>query len=142
MVKENGSMTELTKQCLNLPFDRRARLAKILNESLFKGEDMATRRFYILLPIAENLVGVGVLDKTKDIELVIGRRMIAYQMRQEGFSLQTIGTLLGKHHTTIMHMVNMMEDAIKFQFRPELTYWEEFQQKLKEHEEKVSSKVV
>ena len=127
-------MTELTKQCLNLPFDRRARLAKILNESLFKGEDIATRRFYILLPIAENLVGVGVLDKTKDIELVIGRRMIAYQMRSEGYSFPSIGKMMVRHHASVIHMVRMMEDALHYQFDLEVGYWNLFQQKILEYD--------
>ena len=46
------------------------------------------------------------------------------------------------YHTYVLYMENMMEDAIKFQFRPELTYWEEFKQKLREYEEKISSEVV
>lgn len=134
-------MNELTRQCLDLTKKNRKRLIKILEDSLIEKEDDGGR-FHILLSIAEEIVGKGILSRLRDLNLVIGRRMIAYQMRQEGYSLMAIGKKLIRHHSSVMHMIRMMEDAIKFQFRPELTYWEEFQQKLKEHEEKVSSKVV
>jgi chromosomal replication initiation ATPase DnaA len=134
-------MTELTRQCLDLTKKNRKRLIKILEDSLIEKEDDGGR-FHILLSIAEDIVGKGILSRFRDLNLVIGRRMIAYQMRQEGYSLMAISKKLTRHHSSVMHMIRMMEDAIKFQFRPELTYWEEFQQKLHEHEKKISSEVV
>ena len=64
----------------------------------------------------------------------MGRRMIAYQMRLEGYSLMTIGKRLIKHHSSIIHMVRMMEDALHFQFNLEMKYWNKFQQKIKEYD--------
>lgn len=134
-------MTELTRQCLALSYDNRVRLIKVLQGSL-RDNEIARKRFDTLLLIATEVMGNGILLKSRDLNFVIGRRLIAYQMRLEGYSSPLIGRLLGKNHTSVLHMASMMEDAIKFQFRPELTYWEEFKQKLQEYEEKISSKVV
>lgn len=134
-------MMELTRQCLALSYDNRVRLIKVLQGSL-RDNEIAAKRFHVLLTIASNVVGHGIMGKSKDLKPVIGRRLIAYQMRQEGYSSPLIGRLLGKNHTSVLHMESMMEDAIRFQFRPELTYWEEFKQKLQEYEEKISSEVV
>ena len=138
-------MTELTRQCLALSPHKRAQLIRTLEKSLMEAtneDEIIKNRFSTLLSIVESMVGKGIIGKLKDRELVIGRRLIAYQMRLDGFSLSKIGMLLGKHHATVQHMEKMMEDAIKFEFRPELTYWEEFQQKLKEYEREISSEVV
>jgi hypothetical protein len=138
-------MKELTRQCLALPTSKRAQLIRILEKSLINDSQKAdgiNERFNALLAIAESIVGKGILGKFKDTELVIGRRMIAYQMRQDGYPLKKVGNLLKKNHATILHMERMMADAIRYHFRPELTYWEEFKRKLQEYEEKISSEVV
>ena len=134
-------MTELTRQCLALSYDNRVRLIKALQRSLHDNE-IAAKRFEELLSIARDIVGYGIMGDSRDLNPVIGRRLIAYQMRKEGYSSPLIGSLLRKNHTSVLHMARMMEDAIKWQFRPELTYWEEFQQKLQEYEREISSEVV
>jgi chromosomal replication initiation ATPase DnaA len=134
-------MTELTRQCLALSYDNRVRLIKVLQDTLHDS-DIAAKRFEELLKIARDIVGYGIMGESRERNPVIGRRLIAYQMRQEGYSSPMIGSLLRKSHPSVLHMERMMEDAIKFQFRPELTYWEEFQQKLKDYEREISSEVV
>jgi hypothetical protein len=134
-------MKELTRQCLALSYDNRVRLIKVLQGSL-RDNEIARKRFDTLLLIATEVMGNGILLKSRGRNFVIGRRMIAYQMRKEGYSSPLIGRLLGKNHTSVLYMESMMKDAIKFQFRPELTYWEEFKRKLQEYEEKISSEVV
>ena len=111
-------MTELTRQCLALSYDNRVRLIKVLQGSL-RDNEIARKRFEVLLLIATEVMGNGILLKSKDRNFVIGRRMIAYQMRLEGYSSPLIGRLLRRNHTSILHMERMMEDAIKFQFRPD-----------------------
>ena len=123
-------MTELTRQCLSLPKSQRERLAKILLDSVHNERIDDGSRFNILLGIATEVCGQGVLSKSREFNLVVGRRLIAYQMRKEGFSYLCIARLLGKHHSTIIHMIRMMEDAIHFQFDLELAYLYMFQQKL------------
>ena len=126
-------MTELTRRCLSLSKSQREKLIKKLQESLNEREDDGSR-FAVLLKAATEVCGQGILSSSRDFNLVMGRRMIAYQMRLEGYSLMTIGKRLIRHHASIIHMVRMMEDALHFQFNLEMEYWNKFQQKIKEYD--------
>ena len=74
--------------------------------------------------------------RSRDFNLVLGRRFIVWQMRSEGFSWSEIGRNLIRHHATIMHMWKMMDDVFRYpeMFKLELAYWEEFQNKVKEYD--------
>ena len=126
-------MTELTRRCLSLSKSQREKLIKKLQESLNEREDDGSR-FATLLKAATEICGQGILSSSRDFNLVMGRRMIAYQMRLEGYSLMTIGKRLIRHHASIIHMVRMMEDALHFQFDLEIGYWNLFQKKIKEYD--------
>lgn len=126
-------MNELTRRCLELPFNERQKLINVLKESL-DGEDDDGSRFAILYKAATEVCGNGILSKSKDFNLVMGRRMIAYQMRLEGYTYMSIGKKLIRHHASIIHLVKMMEDAIKYQFGLEMGYWTLFQRKIKEYD--------
>ena len=126
-------MTELTRRCLSLSKSQRERLIKRLQESLNEREDDGSR-FATLLKAATDVCGQGVLSSSRDFNLVMGRRMIAYQMRSEGYSFPSIGKMMVRHHASIIHMVRMMEDAIRFQFNLELGYWYMFQQKILDYD--------
>lgn len=128
-------MNELTRRCLNLKEEDRQKLIRILTESLEEEEkEDDGSRFATLYKAATDVCGYGILTSSRDFNLVMGRRMIAYQMRLEGYSLMTIGKRLIKHHASIIHMVRMMEDALHFQFNLEMKYWNKFQQKIKEYD--------
>ena len=126
-------MTELTRRCLSLSKSQREKLIKRLQESLNEREDDGSR-FATLLKAATDVCGQGILSSSRDFNLVMGRRMIAYQMRSEGYSFPSIGKMMVRHHASVIHMVRMMEDALHFQFDLELGYWNMFQQKLKEYD--------
>lgn len=126
-------MTELTRRCLSLSKSQREKLIKRLQESLVEKEDDGSR-FATLLKAATDVCGQGVLSSSRDFNLVMGRRMIAYQMRSEGYSFPNIGKMMVRHHASIIHMVRMMEDAIRFQFNLEMGYWYMFQQKILEYD--------
>lgn len=128
-------MTELTRKCLDLSKQNKERLIRILTESLEEDElEDDGSRFAMLYKAATEICGQGILTSSRDFNLVMGRRMIAYQMRLEGYSLMTIGKRLIRHHASIIHMVRMMEDAFTFKFKDELRYWDKFQQKIKEYD--------
>ena len=130
-------MNELIKRCLNLSREERSRLIVALKDSLSEDGLMgAKNRFSVLHKIATEICGHGILSAKRDFNLVIGRRMIAYQMRVEGYSLQSIGIQMVKHHASIMHMVKMMEDVFEHPdiLKLEMSYWTEFQKRLKEYE--------
>lgn len=124
-------MNELIRTCLDLPENERARLASLLSDSLRK-KKTDNKRFDILLEIATEVVGDGILSRTKDFNCVMGRRMIAYQMRKEGFSLNQIGRRLNRNHTSVLHMEKMMDDIFRFPgvFKVEEEYWNEFKRKI------------
>jgi chromosomal replication initiation ATPase DnaA len=126
-------MTELTRRCLSLSKSQRERLIKRLQESLNEREDDGSR-FATLLKVATDVCGQGILSSSRDFNLVMGRRMIAYQMRSEGYSYPSIGKMMVRHHASVIHMVRMMEDALHFQFNLEMEYWNKFQQKIKEYD--------
>lgn len=126
-------MTELTRRCLSLSKSQRERLIKRLQESLNEREDDGSR-FATLLKAATDVCGQGIISSSRDFNLVMGRRMIAYQMRSEGYSFPSIGKMMVRHHASIIHMVRMMEDAMVFQFDLEMSYWTLFQKKIKEYD--------
>ena len=127
-------MTELTRRCLYLPKPDRQRLIRILTESLEEEREDDGSRFAILYKAATDVCGQGILTSSRDFNLVMGRRMIAYQMKLEGYSFVTIGKRLMIHHASVIHMVRMMCDTMVFRFKDEMEYWNKFQEKLKEYE--------
>lgn len=127
-------MNEMTRRCLYLSRAERAKLARILTESLEEEDKVDEEsRFATLYKAATDVCGIGILTEQRDFNLVMGRRMIAYQMRKEGYSLCTIGKKLIKHHSSVLHMIRMMDDVIKYNFK-EVKYWKAFQDKLNGHE--------
>lgn len=126
-------MNELTRRCLALPFHERQRLINVLKVSLDEKEDDGSR-FAILYKAATEVVGNGILTRCRDFNLVMGRRMIAYQMRKEGYSIMTISKKLIRHHASVIHMVKMMEEVLRFQFDLEMGYWTMFQKKIEEYD--------
>jgi chromosomal replication initiation ATPase DnaA len=128
-------MTELTRQCLNLSKANKERLIKVLTESLANDErEDDGSRFSLLYKAATDVCGQGILTSRRDLNLVMGRRMIAYKMRQEGYSFMTIGKHMIRHHTSIIHSVRMMEDALHMQFSYECALWYLFNQRVNEYE--------
>ena len=89
-----------------------------------------------MLKIATDVVGDGIMSKSREFKCSFGRRMIAYQMRQEGFTLTKIGIYLNRHHASVVHMIQMMEDIFKFPgcFKMDEMYWNEFIKKLNEYD--------
>lgn len=128
-------MTELTRQCLSLDRGKRERLARLLQESLARPEPTDDKRFRVLYEAATRMLGQGILSNSRDYTLVLGRRFIAYQMIEEGYSYSTIGRFLSKSHSSIMHMQKMMDDVFRYPeaFKLELAYWKQFQSILKEN---------
>ena len=122
-------MTELTRRCLELSLKERTRLINILQESLSEREDDGSR-FSVIYKAATKVCGQGILTGARDFRLVMGRRMIAYQMRKEGYSYMSIGRLLVRHHASVIHMVKMMEDILHYQWDMEMGYWRQFQNEL------------
>lgn len=127
---------EIIRQCLELKEHDKQRLIGILQESLTP-ERSVDRRFNVLLEIAIELFGTGVMTRTHERESSLGRNMIAYQLRQEGYSLVNIGKMLGRNHSSVLAMERRMKDVISLPhiMSHESGMWNKFQLKLKEHDE-------
>lgn len=124
-------MNELTRKCLYLSREDKIRLINLLQDSIEDGEDDGSR-FSTLLKIATEVVGEGILTKSREFKRNLGRQMIAYQMRKEGYTLMAIAKRLVRNHATIVHMIHVMDDVMKYPscFRLEMSYWMEFTRKL------------
>lgn len=129
-------MTELAKQCLSLDRGKRERLAKLLQDSLNRPEPTDESRFQTLYEIAKGMFGNGILTSSRDYNLVLARSFIVYQMRNEGYSYQSIGKHLVRHHASAIHMYKRMENIFDYPeyYAIEISYWKEFKKKLKEHD--------
>ena len=130
-------MTELTRQCLSLRRDSRERLLKLLQASLEKPMiESIEDRFKVLLDVATKVVGIGIMTKFKDFNLVMGRRIITYQMRNEGCTFAEIGKCLKRDSRSIraayVNMLNVFEYPKMYEL--EMSYWTLFQRLLKEKE--------
>lgn len=88
--------------------------------------------FTKLRQVAIDMFGPEVIGKSRRKDHIMGRRCIAYKMRLEGFTLNTIARKLNRGHCAVLNMCRMMEDAIKFDFRDEVDIWNEFLSKVQE----------
>lgn len=127
----------LIRECLELQETHKQRLIEILQDSL-RPERTIDKRFNVLLDIATELCGTGITARTHEQYSSLGRNMIAYQLRQEGYSLIRIGKMLGRNHSSVLAMERRMKDVLAFpHIMPhENEIWNEFQKRLKEHDEK------
>lgn len=127
----------LIRECLGLRQEHKKRLIDILQDSM-KMDESDDSRFKTLLTIATELCGTGIMTRTVEHMSSLGRNMIAYQLRQEGYSLIRIGKMLGRNHSSVLAMEKRMKDVLAFpHIMPhENEIWNKFQEKLKEYDEK------
>ena len=126
-------MTELMQQCLLLPNDEKQALISFISSSLDKEQEDSASRFFTLYKVATSIVGDGILTDSRMRELVIGRMLIVYQMRQEGYTLQVIGGHLGRNHASVYNLEKRMEDVLNYPkvFQSEIQQWDRFQELIK-----------
>ena len=127
----------LIRECLELRQEHKQRLITILQDSM-NNDESDDSRFKVLLSIATELCGNGIMTRTIEPKSSLGRNMIAYQLRQEGYNSCHIGRLLERNHSTVCAMIAKINDLIEYPdvFVDEEAVWKEFQKRLKEHDEK------
>lgn len=137
-------MTDLTTQCLDLPRTSKERLIRVLKASIEKEDEMKGNdgRFNLLLRAATEVCGDKILTSLKDFNLVMGRRVIALMMKQDGYSYHEIGKYLKRDHSSIHYAVKKMREAFDLRVEKELKYWYDFIQKVEEYEKEMESNVV
>lgn len=129
-------MNELQRRCLSLSKSERQKLIGILAASIEDDREDCESRFKTLHRIASDIVGPGILSRTRLFNPCFGRKMIAYQMRAEGYSLPTIGRNLIRHHASVLHLAREMEHILEYPnvYRLETAYWNEFKKQLTEYD--------
>ena len=129
-------MTELTNRCLSLNREDRVKMIKLLQESLAQEIAQEEERFQVMFKITTEMFGHGITANSRNFNLVLGRRFIAYQMVSEGYSRSLIAKLLRKCYTSVTQMLVMMDEVFKYPkiYALDIAYWNEFQYKLKEYD--------
>ena len=119
-----------------LPEWEKIRLINDLKISMEEDPQTGQGRFSVLYRAATDIVGKGILSSSRLRGKVVGRMMIVYQMRTEGYSLKAIGRYLIRHHASVYQLQKRMEDVLKYPkiFSDEIRMWNEFQEKIKEYE--------
>lgn len=71
----------------------------------------------------------------REAHFVWARTMVAYQMSKEGYHTVEIGRQMMKNRTTIIHLLNKMQDVFAFpqMYENELEMWYKFQKQI-EHD--------
>lgn len=85
-------------------------------------------RYKQLLEAAESTFGRK-MQKGRNINDVMMRRFIAYKLREDGYTYSQISRVMGKDHSTIIHLIYQMEDYFSL---PEM-YKEDIKKYLKFH---------
>ena len=88
------------------------------------GEESAER----CIEAMSKVVGTDILVKSRDRILVYARYMVAYHLREYGFSYHEIGSFLHMDHSTVIHGIKMVNEMLSYsQMYPEETkIWQKF----------------
>ena len=122
---------ELVHQCLSLSVDEKKQLIHRIKESI-EGHD--SWRADRLLEIYHDVTGRRVNLYSRDKDDTWGKAMVAYQLIQEGYSLESIAMQLCKsNHSSIIHYRQKMQDALDMPgaYQDILPIWNEFQKRIK-----------
>lgn len=129
-------MMTLRERCLGLPYKDRINLCAALQESIKherrEGRNPNPSRGEILLGYMAEILGEPIPVKSRESRFVWARTMVAYQLTQEGFTTGEAGRMLGRDHSTIIHLRNKMQDALDYAYayRDIVDIWKQFQNKL------------
>lgn len=122
---------ELVRQCMSLSLDEKRQLVVKLQDSI-QGKEDCTRAVE-LLDIYSDVTGRRPNLFSRDRNDVWAKTMVAYQLIQEGYSLESVARqLYRKDHSTIIHYRQKMEDALQmaFAYQDIIPIWNEFQKRI------------
>lgn len=121
----------LLKKIKALPSDDKKELIEYIRNSLVIEKYpviLIEDRYQQLLEAAESTFGRK-MQKGRDIDDVMMRRFIAYKLREDGYTYSQISRVMGKNHSTIIHLIYQMEDYFEL---PKM-YKEDIKKYLKFH---------
>lgn len=123
---------ELVKECLSLSLDEKKQLIARIKES-FDGHD--SWRADRLLEIWGGVTGRKPDIFSRDKEDVWAKTMVAYQLLEEGYSLESVARqLCRKDHSSVIHYRQKMKDALDVPqaYRDIIPIWNEFQKRIQD----------
>ena len=88
-------------------------------------------RFPFVLSCAEIAVG-RMLSRERCEDNTLIRAFVSYQLREEGYGYCEIGRMLGRDHSTVIHLYNKMSDILSVPnaYRNEIERYKEFRRLL------------
>lgn len=119
---------KLIRRCIALPKEEKLILIKHLQCTMMDEREDDGSRFHTLFKAATAVVGGGIISDSKLKKPVIGRMMIAYKMREEGYSFKTIAEYMKISRASIRALRNNMDDALSLPraYKYELECWNKF----------------
>lgn len=130
------------ERVLALPLNEQAHFASTIMYNVRKkvSEEMpelaprksVAERAEELLGIASEVVGVEMSDNTRKQEIVMGRRMVMYQLYNEGVSPRNISEVMNRGRDVIQYNVNQFENMLQMPrlYKMEMNWWLAFQDKI------------
>lgn len=64
------------------------------------------------LELMNEIVGGDLRSKSRKSELVLGRALVALQLRRDGYSLNEIGYVINRDHATVVHCIDVAKDRL------------------------------
>lgn len=125
---------KLIRRCIALPKEEKLILIKHLQCTMMDEREDDGSRFHTLFKAATAVVGGGIISDSKLKKPVIGRMLISYKMREEGYSYKTIGKYLKRSRGSIRKLWNNMDDALSLPliYQYEVECWNKFNESLNE----------
>ena len=124
---------ELVRQCMSLSLDDKKLLVGRLQDSIL-GKDNCTRGVE-LLDIYSEVTGRRPNLFSRDKDDVWAKTMVAYQLLEEGYSLESVARqLYRKDHSSVIHYRQKMQDALDVPqaYQDILPIWNEFQKRIQD----------
>lgn len=123
---------KLIRRCIALPKEEKMILIKHMQCTMMDEREDDGSRFHTLFKAATAVVGGGIVSDSKLKKLVIGRMMIAYKMRQEGYTFKTIGEYMKRSRYSVRTLRNNMDDALSLPhiYKYEVECWNKFNELL------------
>lgn len=121
---------DLIKRCLSLSIDEKRQLIARIKNSLDGVDSWRADR---LLEIYGEVTGMKINLYCRDRDHVWAKAMVAYQLLQEGYSLESVAmSLCKKNHSSIIHYRQKMQDALDVPqaYKDIIDIWDKFQKRI------------
>lgn len=88
-------------------------------------------RFPVVMSAAEQATGRR-LSRERSKDNTTFRALVAYKLREEGYTYSDIGKMLQRDHSTVMHLCNIMRDmlSVPMAYQDEMKMYREFERLL------------